>query len=351
MQRIYKLQQWVVQKNLGAVLVSKPQNVRYLCHFVGTNGRLLITPKKAILITDFRYLRSARKQLPKGVEIYDQKNGLQKLFSSVKALGIEEQFITHAQYLAFKKALPKLRLKPISGLVESQRLIKDPSEIMILRQATRMADECLDRLVKTIRVGISENELEWNLLSIARELGADGFSFPPIICFGKNTADVHHIKEPNKLKKGESVLIDMGIEYRGYMTDMTRTFYTKKPSTIEQKIYSTVLDANQRAIQAIAVNKTTGEIDAVARDFIVKAGYGDRFGHSTGHGVGLEVHEAPTVGVKSDEVIQPGMVFTVEPGIYLDDLGGVRIEDMILVKEKGIELLTKSPKEISVISV
>ena len=240
----------------------------------------------------------------------------------------------------------------MSGLVEGLRIIKTPDEMKIMRKATVMADRCLAELVKTLHVGISEDEVEWNLLSIARKLGADGFSFPPIICFGKNTADVHHIKEPNKLKIGEAVLIDMGIAYKGYMTDMTRTFYTAKPTHIEQKIYSTVLEANSRAIAAIKVGMTTGQIDKIARDIIEKAGYGKYFGHSTGLGVGLEVHEAPTVSSKAAEVIRPGMVFTVEPGIYLNDTGGVRIEDMVYINAKGgVELMTKSPKSLRVLAL
>lgn len=349
MHRIQQLQQQVRQKKLTAVLIEKPQNVRYLCGYIGTNGRLLVTPKRAVLITDFRYLRSARKQLPAGVAIYDQKKGIKKLLQGFKTLGVEEHFVTHAYYQAIKKTFKKTVLKPVSGLVEGMRIIKDEAEIKILRKATAMADECLKQLVTKIKIGVSENDLEWELLQIARRLGADGFSFPPIICFGKNTADVHHIKEPNRLKKGEAVLIDMGIEYQGYMTDMTRTFYTKTPSAAEQKIYSTVLEANTQAIRAIRLGKTTGEIDRVARTIIKKASYGHRFGHSTGHGVGLEVHEDPAVSEKAKNKIQPGMVFTVEPGIYLNDLGGVRIEDMILVTQQGIEVMTKYPKKMTII--
>ncbi len=334
------------------MLVSEPHNVRYLCGYVGTNGRLFVTPAKATLITDFRYLRSARKQIPRQVGLFDQKKGLKKLLGRFRVLGFEQEHTSYSQFERLKKALPLLRLKPASGLVESLRMIKEPEEIKTIRKACAIADECLRRLVKTSRIGISEDELEWNLLKFARQLGADGFSFPPIICFGKNTADVHHAKEPNRLKKGQAVLIDMGIIYRGYCTDMTRTFYTRKPSKAEQKIYTTVLEANERAIKAIKVGKKLGDIDKVARDFIRKAGYGKYFGHSTGHGVGLEVHEAPNVSEKSEDVVQPGMVFTIEPGIYLNHLGGVRIEDMVYVNGKGgVELLTKSPKTLTILNI
>lgn len=231
-------------------------------------------------------------------------------------------------------------------MVDTLRMIKDVDEIRIIKKACKIADECLKRLTQHIKVGVSEDELEWHLLSIARDLGADGFSFDPIICFGKNTADVHHQKEPNRFKKGEMVLIDMGITYRGYMTDMTRVFFTKPLTEKQKQIYEIVLEANEKAIASIAVGKKLSEIDCVARDVIKKAGYGDRFGHSTGHGVGLEIHEMPAVSSESDIRVQPGMVFTIEPGIYLDSFGGVRIEDMVYVNEKGrVEVLTKSPKK------
>lgn len=350
MKRIKKLQLEIQKKKLSAVYISKPENVRYLCNFVGTNGRLFITPKKAHLITDFRYLRSARKQLPPQVAIYDQKDGLKKLMGKFKTIGFEERYETHAHFLALKKGLKGVTLKPVSGIVEEFRMIKDADEMKIMRKAVKIADAAFEKLVKKVKVGVSEDELEWNLLKFARELGADGFSFPPIICFGKNTADVHHIKEPNRLKKGEMVMIDMGIEYKGYMTDMTRTFFTKPPTVKQMDIYETVLEANLMAIRSIKVGMTTGEVDQMARDHIKLLGYGDHFGHSTGHGVGMEVHEDPAVAEGAKTIIKPGMVFTVEPGIYLNDLGGVRIEDMVYVNEKGkVELMTKPDKELRVI--
>lgn len=347
LKRIAKMRAALRGKKLSALLVCKPENVRYLCNYVGTNGRLLITPKKATLITDFRYLRAARKQLPKTVAIFDQKDGIKKLLSGFKTLGFEQDFVPHLQFLSLQKALPKTALKHASGLVEDLRILKDAEEIKTMKKAVNIANRAFLKLKKTVRAGVSEDELEWNLLTFARELGADGFSFPPIICFGKNTADVHHQKEPNRLKKGESVLVDMGIVYRGYATDMTRTFYPWGASKKEREIYDLVLRANTQAIAAIKVGKTTGDIDRVARAVIEKAGYGDFFGHGTGHGVGLEVHEAPSVSKSATTKIRPGMVFTVEPGIYLDDVGGVRIEDMVYINEKGgVEVLTTPSKEL-----
>lgn len=352
MKRIQKLQSELRENKLSAVLISKPQNVHYLSGFAGTNGRLLITPKKAVLITDFRYLRSARKQIPKGVSIYDQKDGLKKLMGRFKVLGIEDEHMTHAHFLDYKKNLKSVRLKPISGLVERMRMIKTDDEMRIIRKAVKIAEKVLEKFVKTIKIGQSEDEMEWNMFTIVRKLGGDKFSFSPIISFGKNTADVHHQKEKNTLKKSEEILIDFGIQYQKYMTDMTRVFFTAKPTDIEQKIYSTVLEANQAAIKAIKVGRKLSEVDKAARVVIEKAGYGKYFGHATGHGVGLEVHEDPPVSEKSDIIIQPGMLFTIEPGIYIDRIGGVRIEDMAYVNEKGrVEVLTKFSKGLRVIKI
>lgn len=343
--RLAALQKKMARQKLGALLVTNLYNLRYLTGFVGTNGRLLVTPKKVTLITDFRYLRMARKMIPDFVDIYDQKSGLKALMGTFKKIGYEEQTVTVYELNHYQKAFSSAVWVPVSGWVEEGRLIKDADEIATLKKACRITDQLFKEFKKTVRVGQSEDQMEQTLYTLARQLGADGFSFPPIICFGKNTADVHHIKESNRLKKGEPVLLDMGITYKGYATDMTRMIYLNKAKPIEQKIYSIVKQANMAAIKAVTVGKTCGAIDRVARQIIEKAGYGDRFGHSTGHGVGLEVHEAPTVSAQSAAKIKPGMVFTIEPGIYLDDLGGVRIEDMVYITPKGkVEVLTKSPK-------
>jgi Xaa-Pro aminopeptidase len=342
MQKIHKIQGELRRNKLSAVLISKPENVFYLCGFKGTFGLLLITPRSASLVTDFRYFRVARKQIPKGIVLIDIKKGIKKILGRFKRLGIEDEHIKYSRVLDYKKKLKGVRIKPISGLVERMRQVKSAEEIRIMRKAVKIMCKAFEKFTKGIRVGQSEDEMEWNLLSICRVLGADGFSFDPIISFGKNTADVHHQKEENRLRRGEKIMIDFGIRYRGYCTDMTRIIYTSPPDLREQKIYSTVLEANQAAIASIEVGRKLSEIDKAARDVIENAGYSDKFGHATGHGIGLEVHEDPRVSSKSDAVVDPGMVFTVEPGIYIDRVGGVRIEDMVYVNFKGeVEVLTK----------
>jgi Xaa-Pro aminopeptidase len=354
MDRIKRLQNRIVKNKFGAVLITNPANVRYLCDFVGSNGRLFVTPKRATLITDFRYLASAVRQVPKGVKIYNQKNGLAKLIGRFKKIGIEDEHLTYAMFLDMKKKFKRMRFKPVTGIVEDIRMIKSAEEMIIIRKAVKIANTAFEQFIKTIAVGQSENEMAWNLFCIARGLGAEELSFPIIMGFGGNTAEVHHTSGNRRLKNGEKILIDFGIKYKGYCTDMTRVIYTGKPTKIEYKIYSTVLNANKSAIKSIKIGKPLSEVDKTARDIIKKAGYDKYFGHSTGHGVGLEIHELPSVSEKSTTEIQSGMIITVEPGIYSDRLGGgVRIEDMVYINEKGrVEVLTKDiTKEIKVIKI
>lgn len=358
MLKIKKTQQYLKKEKLSAVLITDPINIRYLSGFTGTNGWLLISLKKVILITDFRYLISAKKQLSKNIDIYDQKLGFEKLLNKYKKVAFEEGHVTVNLLKSLKKKSKKVKFIGITDLVQRIRMIKDKNEIKIIRAGTKIADECLKRWLKTVKVGILEKELSWNLLSIAKSLGAEEFSFPPIITFGKNTADVHHQQENNTLKKGEYVLIDFGIKYKNYCTDMTRVFFPKKSifsfkekNSEEQKIYSIVLSANKKVIQSIKLGIKFSELDKIARDVIEKAGYGKYFGHSLGHGVGLEVHELPSVSPASDDIVKEGMVFTVEPGIYVDGVGGVRIEDMVYVGKGGkVEVLTKFGKEMTYVN-
>lgn len=355
MLKIKKVQEYLKKEKLSTVLITDPINIRYLSGFTGTNGWLLISLKKTVLITDFRYLISAKKQLSKNIDIYDQKLGFEKLLNKYKTIAFEESHVTVNLLKNLKKKSKKVKFIGIIDLVQRIRVIKDKNEIKIIRVGTKMADECLRRWLKTVKVGISEKELSWNLLSIARSLGAEEFSFPPIITFGKNTADVHHQQENNILKKGEHVLIDFGIKYKNYCTDMTRVFFLKKSIFSfkkvlkeEQKIYSIVLSVNKKVIQSIKLGIKFSELDKIARDVIEKAGYGKYFGHSLGHGVGLEVHELPSVSPVSNNTVKEGMVFTVEPGIYIEGVGGVRVEDMVYVGKNGkVEVLTRFNKGIN----
>ena len=350
MEKIKRLQKEIKKLRLGAVFISKPENVFYLSGFTGSNGQLFITPKKAVIITDFRYFAVVKKQIPKSVRIFDYKDDIKKLTGGIKSVGYEDSYITVLKLRGLKKMFRGIKLKPAGFLVEKMRAVKGENEIAIIKKAVKITDECLRQLVKTIKIGQSEGEIEWNMLSIARKLGADGFSFDPIICFGKETAEVHHQKGDNKLKKGDKILIDFGLKYKNYMTDMTRVFYLRQPEKAEHKIYSTVLEANKKAIESIRAGMKLKNLDKIARKIIEKAGYGKYFGHALGHGVGLKIHESPNVSEKSEDIVRPGMVFTIEPGIYIEGEGGVRIEDMVYINKKGeAEVLTKTTREITIL--
>ncbi len=341
---IQTLQSLLKKQKIPALLITKSENVFYLSGFRGSNGSLLITPKKYQLITDARYFYTAKKL---GLEYFDQSKGLDKLFKKYKAIHFESADMTVTQLKKFKKHSLGSKWKPSEGLVESLRLINHDDEISLIKKACKIALKTLEAFQKTIKEGQSEDDMEWNLLSTARQMGADGFSFPPIITFGKETADIHHQKGKNKLKAGQQMLLDFGIVYKGYITDMTRMFYTKKPSKKLEEIHRIVVEASQKAIESIEIGKKLSDIDAVARNHIKQAGYGDYFLHSTGHGTGVEVHEQPWVASKSKEKVQTNMVFTIEPGIYIEGLGGVRIEDMVWVKPNGkVEVLTEWNRNI-----
>lgn len=353
MNRINKIQDTLQKDNYSGIFIAKPEDVYYLSGFIGTNGRLYITPRRCYLITDFRYLRSAQRQVPSEVSVIDQRDGLGRLMKQALKVGVEAETMTLARFQQLKKAFPKVRFKAMPDFMSKERMIKETCEIKLMKKAVSISASIFESFIQQIKIGDSELELLKKLTMLAFEHGVDGFSFPPIICFGSHTADVHHTLNPNRrLRKSEKILFDYGIRFNGYCTDMTRMIYTAEPSKVEQKIYATVLKANEAGIRAVGVGAKCSDIDRATRSVIESEGFGSYFGHSTGHGVGLEIHEEPRISEVSTDIILPGMLFTVEPGIYSDKFkGGVRIEDMIYVNERGkTEILTgKVDKKLRII--
>ncbi len=350
--RIADVQRRLKKQKLDALLVTDSFNVRFLSQFTGTNGQLFISQKHAYFITDFRYIAVAKKILPDSVKLVEMKKGLiaalQMLAEKEKTLtlGFEEKNISYWKYSIFKKHLKNCKLQATQGIIENARIIKTPEEVLLITKAQRIAEKVFIEVRKNLKPGKTEQEIAWEIEKLGHEYGADTISFPAIVGFQENSASPHHQNSGRKLKKGDIVLIDMGMIYQGYCSDMTRMIFTKKPSAFEAKIYNTVLEAQETAIQKLKAGVKGNIGDKWSRDIITKAGYGETFGHSLGHGIGLEVHEAPSLSAGYDEPIPEGTIVTVEPGIYLENSFGVRIEDMVLVKRDHVVNLTKIPKNL-----
>lgn len=353
-QRIARLRKQMVQKGIQAMLISHPVNRRYITGFTGSAGLALITAEEAVLITDFRYLTQVKEQAPH-MTLSEHKG---RIFSTVaeecrklgiKTLAFEQDHLTYAQYKQLEEALDGVPAEPVSGLVEQLRMIKDEEELAIIRQAARIADRTFEEIIKEIKPGMKEIEIAMRLEFLMREMGASSSSFDIIVASGKRSALPHGKASDKVLEKGDLVTLDFGAFYKGYASDITRTLMLGKPNEKQKEIYDIVLEAGKLAIDSIRPGITGREADAAARDYIAQHGYGDYFGHGTGHGLGLEVHEAPRLSIQGDTLLAAGMVVTVEPGIYLPDFGGVRIEDDVLVTESGCEVLTHCTKELIII--
>lgn len=348
-QRIQKLQR---QFKAGeSFLVTSAMNVFYLCGFTGTNGQLLITPKKAYFLTDFRYLRVAQKILPPNVELInttslsENLNRLLKKARSAK-LFFEERDVSHLHFRTLKKRLQVKKFVPSLDIVEELRVVKSSQELALITKAQRIAEKVFLEVRKSLRIGMSEKHVAHLIEKSGKEFGADSVSFPSIVCFGKNSGSPHHQCSDRKLKKGEMVLIDMGMKYQGYCSDMTRMIFTQKPTFFQEKIYNLVLEAQEKTIQKLKAGVRGKTADHIAREHIAQAGYGDTFGHSLGHGIGLDVHELPYLSANFSKKLPVGTIVTVEPGIYLENSFGVRIEDMVLIEQDRVKNLTLVPKKI-----
>lgn len=337
-----------------AMFVSNPVSRLYLSGFTGSSGWLLITSDSQFLISDFRYVGQAMEESAsftfiqhEGQPFRDMKDILQK--TTVKAIAFEQDHLTYQHFVRLSDALEGYELRPKSGLIEKLREVKDESEIALIRKAAAIADHAFLSILEEIGPGVSESHIDLRLEILMREQGATASSFDTIVASGPRSALPHGRASQRIIQKGDLVTLDFGALYQGYCSDMTRTIMIGEPSSIQKEIYHIVLEAEQKAVAAIRPGITGIEADAVARDWIKKHGYGEQFGHSTGHGIGLEVHEGPNLSIRGETKLEPGMIVTVEPGIYLPDVGGVRIEDDVLVTKEGYEVLTPSSKELIII--
>ncbi len=338
------------KNNLDALLVTHLPNVRYLCGFTGSSGVLLVTPKAVTFFTDGRYTEQAGQQV-KGAKVVTAKGapvtGAAKLLVRFReALGFEGDHTTVSERQSFQKLFPKLRLKSVQGIVETLRLVKDEDELSQIRAAVSLGSELFRSAIEAIRPGVRESQVAAEIEYAARRGGAEKMSFETIVASGQRSALPHGVASDNLLAAKGFVILDYGVILHGYCSDMTRTVHVGRVPLRARQIYRSVLQAQEAAIEAVAPGIEVGQVDAAARSVLRKAKLERYFTHSTGHGVGLEIHEQPRVARGQTEVLRPGMVITIEPGVYLPGTGGVRIEDMVVVTERGCEILTPTTKEL-----
>ena len=337
------------ERGVGALLVTQRENVRYLTGFSGSAGIVMVASGRPVLITDFRYQAQAPAEAP-GVTVLVQRKDLPSVVRAAAdrlgadTLWFDESSLTLDRIRVLRKL--KLRLKGTRDLVAELRQRKDAIELSHIRTAIRRAEESFRELRPHIRPGAAERELGLRLEMLIREKGARRAAFDIIVASGRNGAMPHAAASDRRLRNGDLVTIDFGAEANGYYSDLTRTVSVGRPTARQREIHGLVLRAQQRAIDAVRPGVPCAEIDRAARSTIEEAGQGEHFGHATGHGIGLMVHEGPSVSALSKQRADRGMVFTVEPGVYVPGWGGVRIEDMVLVTDRGCRMLTGLPREL-----
>ncbi len=352
--RLARLRSEMADLEGDGFLVSTPENRRYLSGFTGSAGYLLITGSDAILAADFRYVEQAEAESP-SYSVRRVRGGVSWLPDmaaelGVSTLAIEADYMTVASHNALVSAFDEsekasnVRIEDTVGVIEGVRAVKDAGELALLEKATRIADRALESVARGIEPGMTESRIAWELELEMRRLGAEGAAFDIIVGAGANGALPHHRADDTTVRQGDSVVIDMGAIYKGYRSDLTRTFYIGVPDDRFRSIYAIVLEAQETAIREARPGMTGEDVDKIARTVIADAGYEDEFGHGLGHGVGLAVHERPAVVPTSEDIIENGMVFTIEPGIYISGWGGVRIEDIVVMENGRARILTGSPK-------
>lgn len=352
-ERIKNLRKRMKEEEVASYLVTDPFNLRYLTGFTGTTGVGLITLDDAFFITDFRYTEQAATQCV-GYTIVENKTPIFDVVAdllesrNVETLAFEENHITFQQYVQLEMLLES-ELIPVSGWVENLREIKDETEVNIIKQACQIADNAFQHILTYIEAGMTEIQVANELDFFMRSQGATGVSFTTIVASGLRSALPHGVASDKVIEQGDLITLDFGCYYEGYVSDMTRTISLGEPSEKLKEMYHVVLEAQERVLAEAKPGMTGRELDEVARGYIAEKGYGDAFGHSTGHGIGLDIHEGPNVSKMSEKRFVPGNVITNEPGIYLPGIGGVRIEDDMLVTETGVERLTQSPKELIIL--
>lgn len=350
--RIEKLLTQMESLGVDTIIVSSPYNRRYLSGFTGSSGYLVITKENRFMLTDFRYIEQATQQCT-GFEIVDFfKLGLIETIADTlkkcgsKNVGFENATLTYKEFKYFESSLEGVEWIPLHDHIEKIRMIKDEQEIQTIAHASSIGDAAFSHILNVIRPGISEIDVAIELEFFMKKQGASKLSFDTIVASGKRSSLPHAVPTQKRIEKGDFVTLDFGCLYEGYCSDMTRTIVVGQASDKQKEIYNLVLKAQMTALDKIQSGIIGKVGDNYAREIINGAGYEAYFGHGLGHSLGLEVHEQPRFSKLSEELILPGMIMSVEPGIYIPDFGGVRIEDLILIEEKGIRNFVTSPKEL-----
>jgi Xaa-Pro aminopeptidase len=356
--RLHRCRSLFARLRVDGVLVTDPEDVRYLSGFRGDDATLVVGPGVALLCTDARYWEQVREEvstaeLSKVVSrplLAHSATEAERVLGSGAVLGYQGDQLSHAAYRRLRR-LYGGGLRDVGQDITVLRAVKDEAEIARMREAAAVTDEALGLVVGRGLVGRSERDVAWDLQAEYHRLGAEGEAFPAIVAAGAHGAQAHALPGERVIRAGELVVVDTGARVDGYCSDITRTYAAGEPSDEFRHLYEVVLEAQLAGLAAVRAGAHgRGDVDAAARAVIDAAGYGDQFGHGTGHGVGREVHEAPSLGRTRGDRLEAGMVCTVEPGIYIEGLAGVRIEDTVLVTVEGCERLTMSPKELHVVS-
>lgn len=338
---------------IDAFVFMGESNRFYFTQFETSFGAVIVSEKRNVFITDFRYETEARDKvagfeiiISTYAELYDKIANILKEMDA-KTVGYEDT-MSVGEYNMLKNALKDFKLKVATDIIAAKRAVKTDEEIELIKTAQGIAERALSKAISRAKAGMTEREL---MADINYEMvvgGADKYSFDTIVAFGANSAQPHHHTDDTKLGKDDLILVDMGAKYKGYCSDMTRTFCLGDPGEQLLSIYNIVKEAQEYAIKYAKAGMTCNDVDSLAREYITANGYGDNFGHSFGHGVGIDIHEDPRVGAGSQTVLQPNMIITAEPGIYVAGLGGVRIEDMLVVKEGCVVDITGYDKKLSI---
>ncbi|WP_405155405.1 M24 family metallopeptidase [Paenibacillus sp. FSL K6-0108] len=353
-QRLSKVREVIEQQEIDALLISSPFNRRYVTGFTGTAGWAVITQDQAWLVTDFRYVSQAGQQA-KAFEVVQHGGQPLELIreklsaAGVKKMGFEKHHVPFADYETYERTFAGIELTPIGDVIEKLRGIKDEGEQHCIRKAIEITEKAFAFILGVMKPGVTEREVAAELEYFMRKNGAVSSAYPIIVASGARSALPHGLASDKPLGMDEFVTMDFGANYEGYCSDLTRTVFIGKPTERHREIYKIVLEANQSVLEGLKPGMTGKEGDSLAREYISGRGYGDYFGHGLGHAFGLEIHEPMRFSQQTEDKLEPGMIMTVEPGIYLPDFGGIRIEDNILVTDTGIEVLTTSNKELIVL--